>query len=78
MVITGLAALANNFEKYIGKKRIAVLCHAASVDEKLNHIIEILQKNGAKIAAIFGPQHGLFGQTQDNMIEWEAETNKVR
>ena len=25
-----------------------------------------------KIAAIFGPQHGLFGHTQDNMIEWEG------
>ncbi|MCL2844901.1 MAG: DUF1343 domain-containing protein [Chitinivibrionia bacterium] len=72
MVITGLAQLSANIDKYIGKKNIAILCHAASVDAKLNHIIDILQKKGANIKAIFGPQHGLFGQTQDNMIEWEA------
>ncbi|MCL1947232.1 MAG: DUF1343 domain-containing protein [Chitinivibrionia bacterium] len=71
MVITGLMKLTQNFDKYVGKKNIAILCHAASVDEKLNHIVEILLKKGAKIKAIFGPQHGLFGQTQDNMIEWE-------
>jgi uncharacterized protein YbbC (DUF1343 family) len=23
-------------------------------------------------AALFGPQHGIFGQTQDNMVEWEG------
>ena len=73
MVITGLMKLSRNFDKYVGKKNIAILCHAASVDEELNHIIEILQKKGAKIKAVFGPQHGLFGQTQDNMIEWEDE-----
>jgi len=73
MVITGLMNLAGNINKYVGKKNIAVLCHAASVDDKLNHIIEILQKNNANLKAIFGPQHGLFGQTQDNMIEWEDE-----
>jgi uncharacterized protein YbbC (DUF1343 family) len=77
MVITGLAQLENGFEKYIGKKRIAVLCHAASVDEKLNHIIEILLKKNAKISAVFGPQHGLFGQTQDNMIEWEGQSDET-
>jgi uncharacterized protein YbbC (DUF1343 family) len=25
-----------------------------------------------RLGAIFGPQHGLFGQTQDNMVEWEG------
>ena len=73
MVITGLMQVLNNYDKYIGKKKIAVLCHAASVDNKLNHIIDILQTREADLRAIFGPQHGLFGQTQDNMIEWEGE-----
>jgi uncharacterized protein YbbC (DUF1343 family) len=73
MVITGLMQVLDNFDKYIGKKKIAVLCHAASVDNKFNHILEIFQKKGADLRVIFGPQHGLFGQTQDNMIEWESE-----
>lgn len=25
-----------------------------------------------KISAVFGPQHGIWGHTQDNMIEWEG------
>ncbi len=30
------------------------------------------QDGRLKIGAVFGPQHGLFGHTQDNMIEWEG------
>ena len=26
----------------------------------------------SRLAALFGPQHGYLGQTQDNMIEWEG------
>lgn len=29
------------------------------------------------MAALFGPQHGISGQTQDNMIEWEGRTDPV-
>ena len=25
------------------------------------------------LSAVFGPQHGIYGQTQDNMIEWEGD-----
>ena len=28
------------------------------------------------LRALFGPQHGLLGQTQDNMIEWEGFTDR--
>jgi uncharacterized protein YbbC (DUF1343 family) len=28
-----------------------------------------------KLAALFGPQHGYLGQTQDNMIEWRSYTH---
>ena len=29
------------------------------------------------MTAIFGPQHGIHGQTQDNMIEWQSEKHPV-
>ena len=29
------------------------------------------------MTAIFGPQHGLFGQTQDNMIEWTGDIHPL-
>jgi len=32
---------------------------------------------GVELGALFGPQHGILGQTQDNMIEWEGFTDTV-
>lgn len=53
-----------------------MLCNQASVDRELRHIIDLMlpehQDGRLKIGAVFGPQHGLFGHTQDNMIEWEG------
>jgi uncharacterized protein YbbC (DUF1343 family) len=58
-------------------KRVAVVCNQASVDSEYRHILARLnphhQGGDFKIQAVFGPQHGLFGTTQDNMIEWEGE-----
>lgn len=54
-------------------KRLGVLCHAASVSSRLTHIVdELAGRSDCTLAAVFGPQHGLYGQTQDNMIEWEG------
>ena len=55
--------------------RIAALVHPASVSSKLEHTSKILERHNGdlfRIAAFFGPQHGFFGQTQDNMIEWKS------
>jgi uncharacterized protein YbbC (DUF1343 family) len=30
-----------------------------------------------KLSALFGPQHGIHGQTQDNMIEWQSHKHPV-
>ncbi len=50
------------------KKRVALVCHPASVDSKLRHSFDVLhQKIG--LASAFGPQHGVKGEKQDNMIE---------
>lgn len=50
------------------KKRVALVCHPASVDEKLQHSFDLLQKH-IGLSAAFGPQHGVKGEKQDNMIE---------
>ncbi len=51
-------------------KNIALLCHAASIDSSYNHAISIFKATfGEKLKKIFGPQHGLIGNVQDNMIE---------
>jgi uncharacterized protein YbbC (DUF1343 family) len=55
--------------------RIGALLHPASVSSKLEHSSRILERaNGElfRLNALFGPQHGFLGQTQDNMVEWQT------
>ncbi len=64
---------AQDFASLKGKK-LGVVCNQASVDSSYRHILGLLEKSpNATIGAVFGPQHGLFGTTQDNMIEWNGE-----
>ncbi len=73
MVTTGLEILAGDFPYSLKGKRISVLCHAPSIARDFTHITDILSEmKDIRLSAIFGPQHGIFGQTQDNMIEWEG------
>jgi uncharacterized protein YbbC (DUF1343 family) len=51
-------------------RRVGLLAHPASVTANLTHTLDALAACGdIKIAAAFGPQHGLRGDKQDNMIE---------
>src|SRR5262249_19792968 len=51
-------------------KRIALTAHPASVTHNLTHSLDALASTGdVKLTAAFGPQHGLRGDKQDNMIE---------
>src|ERR1700751_1982885 len=51
-------------------RRVALLAHPASVTADLTHALDALAAcDGVTITAAFGPQHGLRGDKQDNMIE---------
>lgn len=50
-------------------KRVALLAHPASVTADLTHSIDALVGAGINITAAFGPQHGMRGDLQDNMVE---------
>ena len=51
-------------------KRAALLAHPASVTQDLTHSLDALAALGdVNLSAAFGPQHGLRGDKQDNMIE---------
>ena len=51
-------------------RRIALLAHPASVDTHLTHALDALSAlPEINITAAFGPQHGLRGDKQDNMVE---------
>ena len=59
-------------------KRLGALLHPASIDSNLHHTLETLRRYDGKLfqlSALFGPQHGIKGHTQDNMIEWEGSVD---
>ncbi len=59
-----------NLRRPLAGKRIALLAHPASVTRELVHSLDALAGLGdLKLSAAFGPQHGLRGDKQDNMIE---------
>ena len=59
-----------NLRKLLVGKRIALLAHPASVTRELVHSLDALASfDEIKLSAAFGPQHGLRGDKQDNMVE---------
>jgi uncharacterized protein YbbC (DUF1343 family) len=51
-------------------KRVALVAHPASVTRDLTHSLDALAAvGGVRLSAAFGPQHGLRGDKQDNMVE---------
>lgn len=61
-------------EKYKNCK-VGALLHPASILPDYSHTLDVLEAlNGDlfELKALFGPQHGILGHTQDNMIEWEG------
>ena len=55
--------------KPLAGRRVALLAHPASVTHDLVHSLDALAAAGLTLSAAFGPQHGLRGDKQDNMIE---------
>jgi uncharacterized protein YbbC (DUF1343 family) len=59
--------------------RVGLVCNPASVDRNLNHIVDIVAAAPrARLAAIFGPQHGFRSDVQDNMIETAHARDEIR
>src|SRR3954469_5990060 len=50
-------------------KRVALLAHPASVTRDLKHSLDALVAAGISVSSVFGPQHGVRGDLQDNMME---------
>jgi uncharacterized protein YbbC (DUF1343 family) len=55
--------------KPLAGRRVALLAHPASVTPELTHSLDALAAAGVRLSAAFGPQHGLRGDKQDNMVE---------
>ncbi len=59
-------------------KRVALLAHPASVTENLVHSLDALAAlDDVNVTAAFGPQHGMRGDKQDNMVETQDFTDPI-
>jgi uncharacterized protein YbbC (DUF1343 family) len=64
--------------KPLAGRRVALLAHPASVTRNLVHSLDALAALGdVRLSAAFGPQHGLRGDKQDNMVESQDYTDPV-
>jgi len=74
---TGLDMFEKSWPAKLKGARVGLVAHPASVDSKLRHAAGCFLKSGkVELRALFGPQHGVRGETQDNMIEWKGFRDK--
>ena len=72
-VKTGLDCIENKWPMELNGRSTGLLVHAASVNRKLKHAVDVIAgRRDVHLRALFGPQHGIRGETQDNMVEWEG------
>jgi uncharacterized protein YbbC (DUF1343 family) len=65
----GLEKLLEDCSKVRGA-RVGLICNQASVDHGYRHAADLLHEHAdIRLTALFGPQHGIRGDVQDNMIE---------
>ena len=70
VVKTGLDVFVKAPPPSMKGQRLGLLCNPASVDRQLAHArLSIDQKLPGQLKALYSPQHGFFGEKQDNMIE---------
>lgn len=71
-------------ERLLGEKiellrgaRVGLVCNQASVDHGFRHLADVFHEHpDIKLTALFGPQHGIRGDVQDNMIETGHATDR--
>lgn len=76
-VKTGLDLFEKGWPVCLKGARVGLLVHPASVNRRLDHAVDLfLRSKKCRLTALFGPQHGIRGETQDNMVEWRGFTDR--
>lgn len=76
-VLLGVEVIKKQNFTPIKGRTIGLVINPGSLDAQLTSAVEVfLNAPGVKVGAFFGPQHGIRGETQDNMIEWEGFRDK--
>ena len=66
----GIERLCDERADLIKGFKVGLVCNQASVDHELRHTADVLRGlDGIELKTLFGPQHGIRGDVQDNMVE---------
>lgn len=66
----GLERLLEEGHPALRGARVGLICNQASVDHSYRHAADLIHEHQEiQLRALFGPQHGIRGDVQDNMIE---------
>jgi len=66
----GLETLLEEGHPALRDARVGLICNQASVDHSFRHAADLVHEHpDIQLKALFGPQHGIRGDVQDNMIE---------
>lgn len=70
---TGLDLFQRKWPVRLKGAKVGLLVHPASINRLYEYAVDLfLRSKKCSLAALFGPQHGIRGETQDNMVEWEG------
>ncbi|HSB10072.1 MAG TPA: DUF1343 domain-containing protein, partial [Blastocatellia bacterium] len=73
MVKIGLEVLLDSKIDLLDDARVGLIVNPTSINSRFEHAADLFHQHPRiKLAALFGPQHGIRGETQDNMIEWQS------
>jgi len=73
----GVEKLLKEKVELVSGARIGLICNQASVNHEYEHVADLFhQEAGIELKALFGPQHGIRGDVQDNMIETDHATDR--
>src|SRR5687767_2197385 len=72
----GIERLLDEQIESIRGQRVALVGNQASVLPDFRHIVDVFaEHNDIQLTTLFGPQHGIRGDVQDNMVETEHATD---
>jgi len=73
----GLDLILESRLNLISGCRVGLIVNPASVNSQLAHAADLFWEHPRiRMTAMFGPQHGIKAETQDNMIEWQSFRDK--
>src|SRR5215213_4283384 len=78
-VTLGIDRLLSADRRLVEGRRVGIVCNPASINAGFRHSADLIFEDpAAKLAAIFGPQHGFRADLQDNMIETPHASDERR